>query len=138
MLANELLVYLKDLTNAHRFAELICSTHYHHHEKKIKKNPSSNSLTKITVNVSSNKHNNNNAHQHAKSQSSSALNAESKNKIVSTSDENFLNPNYLAQAKNLANIKYQFSFTGSILGDELTSSSEFKVTYSSLLFFESY
>lgn len=50
-MANELLVYFKDLSNAKTFADLLCLPFMHHHEKKIKKTASGNSLIRMNSNI---------------------------------------------------------------------------------------
>lgn len=103
-MANELLDYFdNNLELTGYFASFMLLPHHHHHEKKVKKTPSGNNLVKMV----------------------SSANFQD---LVSRKVENetLLSDTPVAPTMNKG-LKYQYSFTDSIILDEFSNMTDFKV-----------
>ncbi len=144
--ANELLDYFQDFEAARAFAEMLLLPHHHHHEKKVKKSLSGSNLLKLVGSAS-------NGFGAISENGTSMMHASASRREMATMPTNAatgdgpvtsaavsilnesaqnLNPAATANGNGATAksqqppIKYQYSFTDSILLDEFASTADFK------------
>lgn len=128
VLANELLGYFNDLDEARMFAEILLLPHRHHHAKKQAKSLSGSNIVKMTGS-STLTDQRREASQLGLSEMASSTGLMTINeRSALSSDHNSASSNNLNPAAKP--IKYQYSFTDSIMIDDFSSQADFKVVLS--------
>ncbi len=114
-MANSLLDYFdNNLELTGYFASFMLLPHHHHHEKKVKKTPSGNNLVKMVSSA------NFQDLVHRKLESDTLLSERNETPVAPTMNKG---------------LKYQYSFTDSIILDELSTMTDFKVNTKFILTF---
>jgi hypothetical protein len=134
--ANELLDYFQDFEAARAFAEMLLLPHHHHHEKKVKKSLSGGNLLKLVgsangvnainecgVSATNMMH----ASASRRELASTQVSGEQAAPGVSILNESTNNLSPVTASNNhKTGMKYQYSFTDSIVLDEFASTADFK------------